>query len=121
MNEESFHFSTRKRKSWQKSFENVISKKNNQIFGVRISELIERDLTPIPKIIFLIGFRLNRSLHQNNAFRPSTANYFKILSLKRRFNLRLFLIKLIKILKLLLIINIIFINNQKIFLILFHK
>ena len=97
---ENFTFSPKnnsKSKSWQKSFEDVLSKRNDQVFGVKIEELLERDRTPIPKMLFAIAYRLNRALYQNKVFRSAGDPYI-ISSLKRRFNL----------------CNIIFIINYKI-------
>ena len=74
-------------RSWQKSFEDAISKRNDLVFGRSVVEVVERDHSPVPRIIFSIVYRLNRGLTEDRVFRAA-GDSRSLRSLRRRFNHR---------------------------------
>lgn len=75
----------KKTRSWQRSFEDVLAKRNAMVFGVKVEDLVQREGAPIPKILMMIAYRLNRGLCEEKVFR-SAGDYRQMSSLKRRFN-----------------------------------
>lgn len=77
--------SNKKSSNWQKTFEEVLSRLNDKVFGTPLNDLIEREGCPVPRIVFTIFYRLNKSLTEDKVFRTA-GDSGVIRSLQRRFN-----------------------------------